>query len=63
MKATSEPSQNVTITKQEVIDMMRDLPDRFDCEEFMYRLYVLRKIEKSETVDQAALKVDHSMPS
>ena len=48
MKSTSDPTQNVTITKQDVIDMMQDLPDRFDAEELMYRLYVLLKIENAE---------------
>ena len=48
MKSTSDPPQSVTITKQDAIDTMRDLPDRFDAEEFLYRLYVLLKIEKAE---------------
>ena len=36
--------------KQEALEAIQTLPDEFDPEELMYRLYVLAKIEHSERV-------------
>ena len=48
MEARAEPAATVLIKKQDVIDMMGDLPDEFDPEELMYRLYVREKLARSE---------------
>ena len=34
--------------KQDIINLMQDMPDEIDVEQLMYRLYVIRKIELSE---------------
>jgi hypothetical protein len=35
--------------KQDALEVVETLPDEFDPEELMYRLYVLTKIERAET--------------
>jgi hypothetical protein len=34
--------------KQDTLEVMQTLPDEFEPEELMYRLYVLTKIERAE---------------
>ncbi|MGD9893509.1 MAG: hypothetical protein AB7R89_12825 [Dehalococcoidia bacterium] len=34
--------------KQDALEVMQTLPEEFDPEELMYRLYVLTKIERAE---------------
>ncbi|MGB3459470.1 MAG: hypothetical protein WBB08_09310 [Halobacteriota archaeon] len=36
------------IAKQQVIDMIEDLPERIDVDELMYRLYLREKLEAAE---------------
>ena len=35
--------------KQDVLNLIRDMPDEFDPDDLMYHLYILAKIEKAET--------------
>ena len=36
------------IAKQQVFELLKDLPDEFNIEEIMYRLYVREKLETAE---------------
>lgn len=36
------------ILKQDVVDLVDELPERFDMEEFMYKLHVLDKVTKGQ---------------
>ncbi|WP_077369780.1 hypothetical protein [Anaerosalibacter sp. Marseille-P3206] len=36
------------ILKQDIIDLVSKLPEKFDMEEFMYKLYVLDKVKKGQ---------------
>lgn len=36
------------IAKQQVYDLIKDLPDELDIDEIMYRLYVRQKLETAE---------------
>lgn len=36
------------ILKQDIINLVSNLPEKFDMEEFMYRLYVLDKVLKGQ---------------
>jgi len=36
------------VLKQDVIDLVDELPERFDMEEFMYKLHVLDKVTKGQ---------------
>lgn len=36
------------VLKQDVVDLMDELPERFDMEEFMYKLHVLDKVTKGQ---------------
>lgn len=38
----------MTIAKNEVIELMKDLPDPLEIEELMYRLYLREKWEEGE---------------
>lgn len=38
----------MTIAKQQVIDLLNDLPEQVDIEEVIYRLYLRQKIELAE---------------
>lgn len=38
----------MTITREEVLEMVRRLPDEIDVEELIYRLYLREKIERGE---------------
>ena len=38
----------MTITKEEVLEMVRQLPDEIDIEELIYRLYVRERLEQAE---------------
>lgn len=38
----------MTITKEEVLEMLRQLPDEIDIEELIYRLYVRERLEQAE---------------
>jgi hypothetical protein len=47
------------VTKQDVLDVLRGLPDEFDSEELLYRLYVLRKIHQGEQAIEEGRVVSH----
>jgi predicted transcriptional regulator len=49
----------VPITKQQVIDMIKDLPEQIDIEELMYRLYLRQKIEAAEEDVRAGRLLSH----
>ena len=36
------------VLKQDVVDLVDELPERFDMEEFMYKLHVLDKVTKGQ---------------
>jgi len=38
----------MTIRKEEILDILRDLPDDIDIEELIHELYLLEKIARSE---------------
>jgi hypothetical protein len=38
----------MTITKQQVFDLLKDLPDQVDIDEVIYRLYLRQKLELAE---------------
>jgi len=42
------------MNRQDVVDLMHDMPDKVDIEELMYRLYLKEKLERAE----AALAAD-----
>ncbi|MCR4320573.1 MAG: hypothetical protein NUV74_09610 [Candidatus Brocadiaceae bacterium] len=38
----------MVITKRQVLDLVKDLPDEIDIDELMYRLYLRQKLEVAE---------------
>ncbi|CAG1770277.1 hypothetical protein BAC3_00923 [uncultured bacterium] len=38
----------MTITKHQVIELIRDLPEEVDIDEIIYRLYLRQKLEAAE---------------
>ena len=38
----------MTMAKQQVLDLLNDLPDQVDIDEVIYRLYLRQKIELAE---------------
>lgn len=38
----------MTIPKQEVLELLRDMPDEVEVDEIMYRLYLRQKLEAAE---------------
>jgi hypothetical protein len=38
----------MTIAKQQVLDLLKDLPDQVDIDEVIYRLYLRQKLELAE---------------
>ncbi|MEC4685740.1 MAG: hypothetical protein VST71_08425 [Nitrospirota bacterium] len=38
----------MTITKQQVLEIVKDLPEEVDIDEIMYRLYLRQKLEAAE---------------
>lgn len=38
----------MTIAKQQILDLIKDLPDEVDVDELMYRLYLRQKLEAAE---------------
>ena len=38
----------MTIAKQQVLDLLKDMPEQVDIDEVIYRLYLRQKIELSE---------------
>jgi hypothetical protein len=40
---------NMTISKEEALELVRQLPDEVDVEELIYRLYLLEKLAAAES--------------
>lgn len=36
------------VLKQDIMNLVSNLPEKFDMEEFMYKLYVLDKVKKGQ---------------
>ena len=49
----------MTITKQQVLDLVKDLPEEIDIDELMYRLYLRQKLEAAERDVQEGRLVSH----
>ena len=45
--------------KQDVLAMIEGMPDEFDPEELMYRIYLLRKVQAGETDFRAGRFISH----
>ena len=45
--------------KQDVLDLVQQMPDEFDIEELQYHLYVLEKLRRSEESIRAGRVVSH----
>jgi len=49
----------MTITKSQVAEMVKSLPEKVDLDDFMYRLYLLKKIEKGESDIRQKRTISH----
>ncbi|MGH7739268.1 MAG: hypothetical protein ACREL1_03885 [bacterium] len=49
----------MTIAKSRVAEVVRQLPEQVDLDDLMYRLYLLKKIEKGEADIRAKRTVSH----
>ncbi len=49
----------MTIAKQEVFELIKDLPEEVDIDEIMYRLYLRQKLESAEKDVRDGLLVSH----
>ena len=49
----------MTITKQQVLEIVKDLPDEVDIDEIMYRLYLRQKLEAAEKDVREGRVVSH----
>ena len=49
----------MVITKRQVLDLVKDLPDEIDIDELMYRLYLRQKLEAAEKDVREGLLVSH----
>lgn len=47
------------VTKSLVAEMVKDLPEKVDLDDLMYRLYLLKKIEKGEADIRAKRTISH----
>lgn len=43
-----EKDDIMTIAKQQVLELIKDLPDEVDIDELIYRLYLMQKLEAAE---------------
>lgn len=39
----------MTVAKRQVLNLVRDFPEKIDIDDLMYRLYLLKKIEAGES--------------
>ena len=53
MSSTTDPVGTVTVKKQVILDMLQTMPDEFDPEELMYRIYVVAAIAEGEAAIEA----------
>ena len=49
----------MTVTKSLVEDVVKGLPENVDLDDLMYRLYLLKKIEKGESDIRAKRTMSH----
>jgi hypothetical protein len=49
----------MTVTKSRVEDVVKGLPENVDLDDLMYRLYLLKKIEKGESDIRAKRTTSH----
>jgi len=49
----------MTIAKQEVFELIKDLPDEVDIDEIIYRLYLRQKLESAEKDVREGQLVSH----
>ncbi|MFZ3065622.1 MAG: hypothetical protein WA277_10120 [Nitrospirota bacterium] len=49
----------MTIAKQEVIELIKELPDEVDVDEIIYRLYLRQKLEGAEKDVREGRLVSH----
>ncbi|MDA8339005.1 MAG: hypothetical protein M0Z70_06875 [Nitrospiraceae bacterium] len=49
----------MTIAKQEVFELIKDLPDEVDIDEIIYRLYLRQKLESAEKDVREGRLVSH----
>jgi predicted transcriptional regulator len=49
----------MTITKKQVLEIVKDLPEEVDIDEIMYRLYLRQKLEAAEEDVREGRVVSH----
>ncbi len=49
----------MTIAKQQILELIKDLPDEIDIDEVIYRLYLRQKLEAAEKDVQEGRLVSH----
>jgi len=49
----------MTIAKQQILELIKDLPEEVDVDEVMYRLYLRQKLEAAEKDVQEGRLVSH----
>jgi hypothetical protein len=49
----------MTVTKSQVAEMVKNLPEKVDLEDLMYRFYLLQKIEKGESDIREKRTISH----
>lgn len=49
----------MTITKQQVLEIVKDLPEKVEVDEIIYRLYLRQKLEAAEKDVKAGRGVPH----
>ena len=47
------------VSKDQVIELIQDLPEKIDIEEVIYRLYLLQKLENAEEDIQQGRLITH----
>jgi hypothetical protein len=45
--------------KNDILELLRDMPEEIDAEELMYRLYLRQKLEASEAAVEAGNVLSH----
>ena len=49
----------MTIAKQEVLELIKDLPEEVDIDEIIYRLYLRQKLESAEKDVRESRLISH----
>jgi hypothetical protein len=50
----------MTIAKQQVLDLLKDLPEQVDIDEVIYRLYLRQKLELAEQDVREGRLISHA---